>query len=140
MTNNVKSVNILLVEDNAADVVLVKHTLKSLNVGNNITVASDGEEALKILDQNAGEDAPDLIVLDLNLPKIEGREVLKRIKNTDHLKDIPVIIMSGSVAKNDREETLEMDAAAYILKPLNLEKLIDISKSVPSFSIQLVKE
>lgn len=139
MTNNIKSVDILLVEDNHADVVLVKHTLKSMNVLNNITVAEDGEKALQMLDQEDQANLPDLIVLDLNLPKIEGREVLKTIKNTKHLKDIPVVIMSGSVAEKDRQEALDMEASAYIVKPLNLEKLIEISTSIKPFSICLVK-
>ena len=139
MTSNIKSVDILLVEDNAADVILVKHTLKSMNVMNNITVAEDGEKALSFLDSEETNKLPDLIVLDLNLPKIEGRDVLRKIKNTERLKDIPVVIMSGSIAEKDREETLEMDAAAYIIKPLNLEKIIEISKNIKPFSICLVK-
>lgn len=139
MTSNIKSVDILLVEDNPADIILIKHTLKSMNVLNNITVAEDGEKALEILDQEDQANLPDLIVLDLNLPKIEGREVLKRIKSTKHLKDIPVVIMSGSVAEKDRQEALDMEASAYIVKPLNLEKLIEISTNIKTFSICLVK-
>lgn len=108
---------------------------------NNITVAKDGEEALDILfKRNGYTDAitPDLVLLDLNLPKVEGRDVLRHIKKDDKLKRIPVIILSSSSAAKDIHETYGMHANCYIVKPVNVDKLVDVAKTIDQFWFSIV--
>lgn len=124
-----KAIEILLVEDNPADVKLAQYAFKNSKLAYNLNVAIDGEDALDYLfKRDVYKDAktPDIILLDLNLPKIEGHEVLQVIKNTDHLKDIAVCVMSGSVAERDIAQSYELKANCYILKPINLDKIMTI--------------
>lgn len=136
-----KSVHILLVEDNEGDVVLTREALKNSAVTNSISVATDGEEALDFLFcRGKYEQAyrPDLIILDINIPKISGLEVLKIIKETDHLKTIPVIILTNSSAGNDIRKAYYNHANCYIIKPHDFPKFRSVVKEIESFWFSLV--
>ena len=137
-----KMVEILLIEDNPGDIRLVKEVFKDAKLNNNLQVALDGEEAIKMLRQE-GEyfkaPRPDLILLDLNLPKKNGREVLREIKEDDELKCIPVVILTTSNAEEDLIETYKHDANCYITKPVDLDEFIKVVKSIQNFWLEIVK-
>ena len=124
-----KDVKILLVEDNPDDVELTLRAFKKHNLANHITVARDGEEALDILFQRNDKSAserPDLILLDLKLPKVDGLEVLKQVKSNSRTKVIPVVILTSSKEENDRAESYNLGANSYLLKPVDFEKFTGV--------------
>lgn len=127
---------ILLVEDQPAAVRLVQEVLKENNGNNNLYVAKDGVEAMAFLHRE-GEYAlaprPDLILLDLSLPKKDGREVLAEIKTDDKLKRIPVVILTVSESEEDILKTYDLQANCYIIKPIHLERFIQVIKSIENF-------
>jgi len=137
-----KMVEILLIEDNPGDIRLVKEVFKDSKLHNNLRVALDGEEAMKMLRQE-GEyfkaQRPDLIILDLNLPKKNGIEVLREIKEDKSLNCIPVVILTTSNAEEDLEETCKLDANCYITKPVDLDEFIKVVKSIQNFWLEIVK-
>jgi two-component system, chemotaxis family, response regulator Rcp1 len=133
-------IEILLVEDNPGDVRLIKEVFKDAKIYNNMQVAYDGEAAMKILRRDDGNTIfPDLILLDLNLPKKDGREVLREIKGDDCLKCIPVVILTTSNAEEDLIETYKMNANCYITKPVDLDQFINVVKSIENFWLSIVK-
>lgn len=137
-----KPINILLVEDNPGDVRLTKEGFKEGKVYNNLYVAEDGEEAMLFLRQEdpyLNVPRPDIILLDLNLPKKDGREVLEEIKGDPDLRRIPVIILTTSKAEEDILKTYDLHANCYITKPVNLEDFISITKSIENFWLSIVK-
>jgi CheY-like chemotaxis protein len=132
---------LLLVEDNYGDVLLVREAFRSAKIRNNLSVAGDGEEALSMLrQQGAHADAPtpDLILLDLNLPRMDGREVLQAIKNDPRLQRIPVIVLTSSKAEIDILKTYELRANGYIVKPVTFERLQEIVASIETFWFTVV--
>ncbi len=133
-------IEILLVEDNPGDVRLIKEVFKDAKIYNTMQVAYDGEAAMEILRSNDGNTSfPDLILLDLNLPKKDGREVLREIKGDDCLKCIPVVILTTSNAEEDLIETYKMNANCYITKPVDLDQFINVVKSIENFWLSIVK-
>jgi chemotaxis family two-component system response regulator Rcp1 len=135
-------IEILLVEDNPGDVRLTVEALKEGKVANKINVAVDGVEALAFLRREGKyENAPkpDLILLDLNLPKKNGREVLAEIKMNTHLKCIPVVILTSSQAEKDIVTTYNLHANCYITKPVDFDQFIDVVKSIENFWFTVVK-
>ncbi|MEN6329604.1 MAG: response regulator [Methanobacteriaceae archaeon] len=137
-----KMVEILLIEDNPGDIRLVKEVFKDAKLHNNLQVALDGEEAMKMLRQESEYfklPRPDLILLDLNLPKKNGREVLREIKEDKTLKCIPVVILTTSNAEDDLIETYKLDANCYITKPVDLDEFIKVVKSIQNFWLEIVK-
>jgi two-component system, chemotaxis family, response regulator Rcp1 len=135
-------VDILLVEDNAGDVRLTREVLKDSKVRNNLIVANNGQEALDCLrKQGKFRDAtrPDLILLDLNLPVKDGREVLAEIKSDDNLKRIPVVILTTSKAEEDILRTYNLHANCYVTKPVDLEQFCTVVKSLEDFWLAIVK-
>lgn len=137
-----RPIHILLVEDNAGDVRLTREALKEDKVGNSLTVAPDGVEALAILRQEgryAGEARPDLILLDLNLPKKDGREVLAEIKDNPALKRIPVVVLTTSKAEEDILRTYDLHANCYITKPVDFDKFVSVVKSIDDFWLSVVR-
>ena len=135
-------IEILLVEDNPGDVRLIIEALKEGKMRNNIRTVKDGEEALAFLrHQGAYKDTlkPDLILLDLNLPKKDGREVLKEIKQDPNLKRTPVIILTSSKAEEDIVKSYEGHANCYITKPVQLEDFMNVAKSIEGFWLSIVK-
>jgi CheY-like chemotaxis protein len=135
-------IEILLVEDNPGDVRLVREVFKDAKICNNMQVAADGEEAMLILrkeSEYANRNRPDLILLDLNLPKKDGREVLTDIKGDDDLKRIPVVILTTSKAQEDLIETYNNHANCYITKPVDLDQFIRVVRSIEDFWLSIVK-
>ena len=127
---------ILLVEDNPGDVRLTREALKEGKVLNHLNVVDDGVEALAFLrreDKYANAVRPDLILLDLNLPKKDGREVLAEIKADAGLKKIPVVILTTSAAEQDILKTYDLHANCYITKPVDLEQFIKIVRLIEDF-------
>ncbi len=140
--NYVSPIDILLVEDNPADVRLTMEALKEEKIYNNLHVVSDGEEALDFLRKQgkyAKAARPDLILLDLNLPKVDGREVLKEVKNDDKLKMIPVVVLTVSKNEEDILRTYNLHANCYITKPVDLKQFVKVAKSVQEFWLTIVK-
>lgn len=138
---NVRPVQILLVEDNPGDVRLTMEALKEGKVMNKLTVAKDGIEALACLRrQGKFADAvrPDLILLDLNLPKRDGREVLADIKADENLKRIPVVVLTTSQDERDVLKSYDLYANCYITKPVDLEQFVTVVKSIEDFWLGIV--
>ena len=135
-------IEILLVEDNPGDVRLTQEAFKESKIYNRIHVVYDGVEALAFLHRK-GEYAdvprPDVILLDLNLPKKDGREVLAEIKKDPKLKRIPVVILTTSEAEQDIVKTYNLHANCYITKPVDLERFITVVKSIETFWFGVVK-
>jgi CheY-like chemotaxis protein len=133
---------ILLVEDSPSDVRLTREAFRDAKIHINLHVASDGAEAMAFLSR-AGEYAnsprPDLILLDLNLPKKNGREVLEEIKMSPELKSIPVVILTTSASEADILRSYLLHANSYITKPVDLEGFLTVVKSIDSFWLSVVK-
>jgi CheY-like chemotaxis protein len=130
------------VEDNPGDARLTREALRDARVRNNLHVALDGVEALAFLRRQAKYAAvpsPDLILLDLNLPKKDGREVLDEIKRDDHLRHIPVVILTTSQAERDIVESYRLRANAYVTKPVDLEQFLNVVQSIEHFWLEIVK-
>jgi CheY-like chemotaxis protein len=137
----VRPIEILLVEDNPGDIRLTKEALKEAKVLNTLTVVQDGVEALTCLrrqGQYANARRPDLILLDLNLPKKDGREVLAEIKNDEALKFIPVVILTTSQDEQDVLKSYGLHANCYITKPVELEQFITVVKAIEDFWLGIV--
>jgi two-component system, chemotaxis family, response regulator Rcp1 len=135
-------IDILLVEDNAGDVRLTQEVLKTSKVRNNLIVANNGQEALNCLRRQgkyAETARPDLILLDLNLPVMDGREVLEKIKDDKDLKSIPVVILTASKAEEDILKTYNLHANFYVTKPVDLEQFVKVVKSLEDFWLATVK-
>jgi chemotaxis family two-component system response regulator Rcp1 len=135
-------VEILLVEDNPGDVRLTTEALRDAKVRNHLTVAPDGVEALAMLRREgryAAVPRPDLVLLDLNLPKKSGREVLEEVKRDEALKHIPVVILTTSQAERDIVETYRLQANAYVTKPVNLEQFLKVIQTIEEFWLEIVK-
>lgn len=144
MSNGAKCgpIEILLIEDNPGDVRLTIEALKEGKVANEINVAADGVEALAFLRREGKyENAPkpDLILLDLNLPKKNGREVLAEIKMDSRLKCIPVVVLTSSQAEKDIVTTYNLHANCYITKPVDFDQFIKVVKSIENFWFKVVK-
>jgi CheY-like chemotaxis protein len=139
---SVKPIEILMVEDNPGDVRLTVEALKEGKVRNKLHVVEDGVEAMAFL-RGEGEYAdaprPDLILLDLNLPKKDGREVLAEIKGDPNLRRIPVVILTVSEANEDILKTYDLHANCYVTKPVDLDQFIVVVKSVEDFWLTIVK-
>jgi CheY-like chemotaxis protein len=135
-------IEILLVEDNPGDSRLAKEALKESKLKNNLYVAEDGVEAMNFLYKKGKYSKmprPDLVILDLNLPKKDGREVLAEIKNDDNLKRIPVVILTISKAEEDILKTYNLHANCYVTKPLDLDQFMKVVKSIEDFWLTIVK-
>lgn len=137
-----KAVEILLVEDNPGDVRLTTEVLKDAKICNNISVVGDGELALDFLYKRGAYSSavrPDLILLDLNLPKKDGREVLQQIKDDENLKQIPVVVLTTSNAEQDILKSYALHANCYITKPVDLEQFTKVVSTIEEFWFSIVK-
>jgi chemotaxis family two-component system response regulator Rcp1 len=135
-------VEILLVEDNLGDARLAKEALKDSKLINNLSHVADGEEAMAFLRREgkyAGAPRPDLILLDLNLPRKDGREVLAEVKADENLKRIPVVILTVSSAEEDIFKTYNLHANCYITKPIDLNQFLKVVHSIEDFWLSIVK-
>jgi chemotaxis family two-component system response regulator Rcp1 len=137
-----KSIEILLVEDNPSDVRLIQEAFKEVKLRNCLSVVRDGEEGLMFLKQESMyRDAPrpDLILLDLNLPRMDGRELLERIKKCPQLHRIPVVVLTSSKAEEDIVRSYDLHANCYITKPVDLNQFIRIVQSIEQFWLTIVR-
>jgi chemotaxis family two-component system response regulator Rcp1 len=137
-----RPIEILLVEDNPGDVRLTIEALREGKLANNLRVARDGAEALQYLRREgpfAGAVRPDLILLDLNLPKRDGREVLGEIKQDPDLRRIPVVILTTSQAEQDIVQSYDLYANCYITKPVDLDNFVRVVRSIDSFWLTVVQ-
>lgn len=137
-----RPIEILLVEDNPGDVRLILETLKENKLRNSLDVVEDGVEALVFLGREgkyADAPRPDLILLDLNLPKKDGREVLAEIKADENLRRIPVVILTTSKAEEDILKAYDLNANCYVTKPVDLDQFIKVVKSIEEFWLTIVK-
>ena len=137
-----EAVEILLVEDNPGDVRLTQEVLRDGKVRNNMSVVMDGVDAISFLQQTgeyAGAPRPDIILLDLNLPKKDGREVLAEIKADPDLKHIPVVVLTTSSAEQDIFRSYDLHANCYITKPVDLDQFIRVIRSIEDFWLTIVK-
>jgi len=135
-------IEVLLVEDNLGDVRLTQEALRDAKVRNNLHVVSDGVEAMAFLrgeSRYAGVPRPDLVLLDLNLPKKGGLEVLEEIKTDPHLQHIPVVILTTSQAEQDIVQSYRRRANAYVTKPVDLEQFLKVVGSIEQFWLEIVK-
>ena len=136
-----KTVEILLVEDNPADVRLAREALKDAKVLNNLSVVHDGETALAFLRQEGEYSTaprPNVILLDLNLPRIDGREVLAAIKQDASLRRIPVVVLTTSKAEEDILTSYNLHANCFITKPLDINQFIQVVRSIEDFWLTIV--
>lgn len=140
-SNSTRRPNILIIEDNPGDVRLIAEAMKETQLDTHLTIIGDGVEALNYLyKKNEHQQAvtPDLIFLDLNIPKIDGRDVLRIIKHDTHLKQIPVIIFTVSSAEEDVQQCYKLHANCYITKPFDIEKLIQVFNCIHLFWFNIV--
>ncbi len=137
-----KPIEILLVEDNSGDIRLTKEALYESKLKNNLYIVRDGEEAMEFIRKEGKYEAmprPDLILLDLNLPKKDGRQVLAEIKKDDYLKRIPVVVLTTSSADEDIMRSYNLHANCFITKPVDLDQFMDVVKSIEGFWFTIVK-
>lgn len=137
-----QDLEILLVEDNEGDIALTIEAFKEAKIRNHIRVVRDGEEALAYLRKLAPftqVQTPDIILLDINLPKIDGKEVLQVMKQDPLLKTIPVIMLTTSSAERDVQESYANHANCYVIKPVDLNKFMDVIRSIEEYWVSIVK-
>ena len=142
MTTGDNPAEVLLAEDNPGDVVLTKKALKQGKLANNLHVVADGVEAMRYLRQEAEyADAlrPDLILLDLNMPRKDGKEVLADIDEEDELSRIPVVVLTSSESEADIARSYELSANAYLTKPVDFDGFVEIVNRLEGFWFQVVK-
>jgi len=135
-------IEVLLVEDNADDAALTRHALEQAKVHNQVHHVTSGVEALAFLRREgrfAGAQPPDLILLDLNLPGMDGRELLKIVKADERLRHIPVVVVTGSHVDADVRESYRLHANAYVKKPVNTQDFLEAVNSIEQFWLQIVR-
>lgn len=135
-------IHILLVEDNEGDIVLTTEALEEGKIANSLSVVRDGQEAIDYLEKNEGfEDAatPDLVLLDINLPKINGHKVLKHIKSSKKLKYIPVVMLTTSSDEVDIQKSYKNHSNCYITKPVDINNFIKVISTIEDFWISIVQ-
>ncbi|MCV7252924.1 MULTISPECIES: response regulator [Mycobacteriaceae] len=133
---------ILLVEDDAGDELITREAFEHNKIKNNLYVAHDGEEGLDFLYRRgiyADAPTPDLILLDLNLPKYDGRQVLEQIKSDPELRHIPVVVLTTSAAEEDILRSYKLHANAYVTKPVDLDQFLNAVRQIDEFFVQVVR-
>lgn len=138
----VEPIHILLVEDSPADVRLTQEVMRDAKIANELHVVNDGEAAMDFLRQQgdySDRPRPDLMLLDLNLPRKDGREVLAELKQDPALRTIPVIVLTTSSAEGDVVRSYELAASCYITKPIDLDEFIRVVRSIESFWLSVVR-
>jgi CheY-like chemotaxis protein len=142
MTSTPKPIDILLVEDDPGDVLLVQEAFEDHKVVNRLHVVGDGEQALAFLRQEgeyADAPVPDLVLLDLNLPRKDGREVLAEVKGDEALASIPVVVLTTSEAEEDIVRSYKLHANAYVSKPVDFERFVSVVRQIDDFFVSVVK-
>jgi CheY-like chemotaxis protein len=137
-----RPIEVLLVEDDPGDVLLIREAFEFNKVHNNLNVVSDGEQALEFL-RRQGEHAnaarPDLVLLDLNLPRKDGREVLAEVKQDPELRTIPIVVLTTSEAEEDVLKSYQLHANAYVTKPVDFERFVSIVRQIDDFFVSVVR-
>lgn len=137
-----RAIHVLLVEDDPGDVLMTREALEESTVIRDLSVVSDGEEALRYL-RREGEHSeavrPDLVLLDLNLPRVDGREVLGAIKADERLRRIPVVVLTTSQAEEDILRSYDLHANAYVTKPVDFEAFVRVVRAIDDFFVSVVK-
>jgi CheY-like chemotaxis protein len=139
---SVTPIEVLLVEDDPGDVLMTKEAFEEHKVGNRLHVVPDGVDALAYLRREGPyQDAarPDLILLDLNLPRVDGREVLAEIKKDESLRSIPVVVLTTSQADEDILRSYQLHANAYVTKPVDFDRFVSVVRQIDDFFISVVK-
>lgn len=137
-----KDIHILLVEDNEGDIVLTKEALSDAKIKNKVSVAKDGEEAIRFVNSGLDDPAeflPDLILLDINLPKVDGKEVLHYLKSNPATKKIPVVMLTTSSSDVDVKDSYNNYANCFITKPVDFNKFFEVVRMIEDFWITIVK-
>jgi CheY-like chemotaxis protein len=135
-------IEVLLVEDDPGDVLLIREAFEDNKVANRLHVVADGVEALEFMRrENGNEDAPrpDLVLLDLNLPRKDGREVLAEAKADDNLRSIPIVVLTTSQAEEDVLRSYDLHANAYVTKPVDFDRFIGVVRQIDQFFVSVVK-
>jgi len=142
MPESRKTIDVLLVEDDPGDVLMTREAFADHKVANRLSVVSDGVSALEFL-RKEGEYAdapvPDLILLDLNLPRMDGREVLEALKADANLRAIPVVVLTTSEAEEDVVRSYSLHANAYVTKPVDFDRFIDVVRQIDEFFVEVVR-
>lgn len=138
MTAPVELMSILLVEDSLADTELILDALQTAKVANHVTVVRDGAAALEYLEEHRA-DLPDLIILDLNLPRLSGHEVLAAIRSDQTTRRVPVAVLTTSSAEADVARSYDLGANCFLTKPVDIDQFIDVVHSIDSFWLGLVR-
>jgi CheY-like chemotaxis protein len=133
-----RPITVLLVEDDPGDVLLIREAFEDHKLNNTLLVANDGVEALDLL-RDPDTERPDLVLLDLNLPRKDGREVLREIKDDDSLRSIPVVVLTTSDAEEDILRSYDLHANAYVTKPVDFDRFIDVVRQIDEFFVSVVK-
>lgn len=137
-----KEIDVLLVEDDPGDVLMTREAFEENKVANRLAVVSDGESAMAYLRKEgpyADAPTPDLVLLDLNLPRMDGREVLAAMKGDRALQSIPVVVLTTSEAEEDVLRSYALHANAYVTKPVDFERFIDVVRQIDDFFVQVVR-
>jgi CheY-like chemotaxis protein len=136
-----KDIHILLVEDNEGDIVLTKEALSDAKIKNKVSVTKDGEEAIRFVNEGLDDETrlPDLILLDINLPKVDGKEVLHYLKTNPSLKKIPVVMLTTSSSELDVVDSYNNYANCFITKPVDFNKFFEVVRMIEDFWITIVK-
>jgi CheY-like chemotaxis protein len=137
-----KPIHILLVEDNEGDILLTTEALNEGKILNNVSVVRDGFEAIRFLEKEhpfTNETSPEIILLDVNLPKVDGHEVLNFIKNNENFKHIPVIMLTTSSSEKDILKSYKNHANCYITKPVDITEFLEVVSTIEDFWISIVK-
>ncbi|MBT2429550.1 response regulator [Streptomyces sp. ISL-112] len=142
MTAPAQPVEVLLVEDDPGDELMTREAFEDNKIGNTLHVVRDGEEALDFLyrrGRHTGAPRPDLILLDLNLPKYDGRQILQKIKSDEDLAHIPVVVLTTSSAEEDILRSYKLHANAYVTKPVDLDQFIAAVRQIDEFFVTVVR-
>ncbi len=138
----IKPINIMLVEDNEGDIILIQDALEEAKILNNMTVARDGAEAIEMLEKivsDSPSSLPDLILLDINLPRKNGHEVLGILKSNSSLKQIPIIVLTTSSSELDIFKAYDLHANCYIIKPVEINEFLKVVSKIEDFWLSVVK-
>jgi CheY-like chemotaxis protein len=135
-------IEVLLVEDDPGDVLMTREAFEDNKVANTLHVVNDGAEALAFLrkeGEHAGAPTPDLVLLDLNLPRMDGREVLAAVKADDELRQIPIVVLTTSEAEEDVLRSYALHANAYVTKPVDFDRFIEVVRKIDDFFVSVVR-
>ena len=142
MPSTPKIIDVLLVEDDPGDVLMTREAFEDNKVRNRLSVVSDGVSALEFLrkeGQYADAPTPDLVLLDLNLPRMDGREVLQALKADAALRSIPVVVLTTSEAEDDVVRSYALHANAYVTKPVDFDRFIEVVRQIDEFFVEVVR-